>query len=102
MYSVLAQKDHPKSNTLTIIFSGELLIDNVEAIYSETKEVLGEYDSYIISAEDVDDIDLSFIQLILSLEKMLKEKNKKVEKKMQIPETLIELFTNTGFETITA
>jgi ABC-type transporter Mla MlaB component len=102
MYSVLVQKDHPKTNTLTIVFSGELLIDNAEAIYAEVKSVLGDYDSYVLSTDNVGDIDLSFIQLILALEKELKQKKKNVEKNIQIPETLTELFTNTGFETIKA
>ena len=102
MYSVSAQKDPQNNKSLEIIFSGELLIDNIENIVSETRKILGNYDSYLISTKEIDDMDLSFVQFILSLERTLQAQNKKVVKKMEIPETFTELFSNTGFETIIA
>ncbi len=102
MYSVSTKEDPTDSSALEIVFSGELLIENIDSIVTETRKLIGEYDSYLISAHEIDDMDLSFVQFIFSLEKSLLAQNKKVEKKMQMPETFAELFTNTGLGTIMA
>lgn len=96
MYTVTLQTEANNSNNAQIAFSGELLIDSMEGIVAETKELLGDYASYKIQAVDVEDIDLSFIQFVHSLALELKTKNKTISLDIQIPETISDLLKNTG------
>lgn len=96
MYTVSVQTEADKPDAVEIIFAGELLIDSIEGIVSETKELLGDYKYYSITATDVEDIDLSFVQFIYSLRAHLLAKRKQLKLHIRIPDTIADLFKNTG------
>lgn len=84
--------------SVKIILQKELTIFTIEELKTKIVDVLKKYDEIQIQISNVENIDLSFLQLIDSLKKSAHKKNKKVEMNVELPENLEELMSNAGFE----
>ena len=89
--------DNPK--ILNIGFSGELTISNTRDFRDLIIQKIKNKKGLSITTSNVDGLDLSFYQLLLSLKKTLKEQNKPFNLKLSLPAEEEELLRQAGFDT---
>lgn len=87
-------------NKVTITFSNELTVNNVEDLTDELRSSLGEYDETTIKINNISNIDLAGLQLILSLKKHIEESNRKVNLDFDLTEDSAQIINNAGFKSI--
>lgn len=92
-----SSQDHP--NEVTITFSGRLTINNSPGFHEILIEKLEEFDTFNIATTEVEAIDLSFYQLMMSLQKTLVEMEKKYTFNLSLPADDEELLSQAGFDT---
>ena len=90
-------KYNNKKGTLNIVFSGQLTIYNIEKIVESLKSNLKKYKFVNILTEGVENIDLSFVQLLYSIMKSGKKDGYEVNLSINIPDDLKILLNNAGF-----
>lgn len=90
-YSITQQKSKD-DKSYQIVFTGELSFNHIESIFKKTASILKTRPKADIILEDVDILDLSFIQMLISLKKTYQSK---VE--LNLSEDLIELIQVSGF-----
>lgn len=84
------KKKDPK--TVQLVYSGELSFNHIQSIYEETKMHFKTNSQTEIVIEDADLLDLSFIQMIISLKKVYP-----VKVILNLSEDLLELIQVSGF-----
>ena len=90
-----------KKGSLNIIFSGQLTINNVDKIFDSLKSnIKNNIKSMNILTEKVENIDLTFIQLIYSIIASSKKNGFEVSTSIIVPEDLKLLIINAGFSGI--
>ena len=82
---------------LTIKFSGNLVINYIEEIISSIKEKIDLSKNLHIKISNPDNIDLTFAQLVISLQKTYLQNNREFTISARIKEDLKLLLANTGF-----
>ena len=82
-----------------LIESDKLTISKIRDIYKEIKEEFHLSENLIIDFKNVDEIDLSGLQLLISLKKSCKQKNKKLEL-LNIKDELLYSFELSGTDTV--
>jgi len=85
------------NKTKQLIFSGELSINYIHFIKDEVDELINPHDAYQIVVNNVDIIDLSFIQLIISI----KNSNPGSIINMDLNEETTNLLNISGYRDIT-
>jgi|SRR5687768_9455060 len=85
------------TNTCAISLEGELTLNNVTAIKKEMIEALEKCDSLQLRIHNVTLIDLSWIQLLHSLQKTYKDPGKIITIEMILNPDAELLFARTGF-----
>lgn len=86
----------PHSNTFEL--KGALVINHIENIYSAIQSKLEETKNVEVIVSDVTSIDLTFIQLLLSLKKTLAANQAEFRLSCQLTEDQTQLLKNAGFE----
>jgi ABC-type transporter Mla MlaB component len=86
-----------KKDLSEIEFSGHLTINNIEKIISEIKTNFKAGKTVSITTKDVENIDLTFIQMLYSLVKSGKNDRYDVNTHISVPDDLKQLLTNAGF-----
>jgi len=94
-------KYNNKKGALSIVFSGQLTINNIDKIAESLKSNLKKIKSVNISTDNVENIDLTFIQLLHSIIKSGKETGFEVNTSVNVPNDLKLLLTNAGFAGVT-
>jgi anti-anti-sigma regulatory factor len=82
---------------LEITFSGQLTINNIKKINESVKSHLRSPGAVSIHVKDVDNIDLTFIQLLQAIKNSGKKKGFSVQTGMELPNDLKALLINAGF-----
>jgi ABC-type transporter Mla MlaB component len=90
-YSITHRKAADQK-TDQLVYSGEISFNHIQAIYKETESLLKACPQPEILVEDVDLLDLSFIQLLISLKKTYP-----IKVKLKLNEDLDELIRVSGF-----
>jgi len=80
-----------------VVFSGQLTINNIDKIKEDLKKHLKFNKSINIITKDVENMDLTFVQLILSLIKSGKKGEFEVNTSIDVPDDIKLLLTNAGF-----
>lgn len=94
------EKGKGKTEGATLMtLQGELSIDNAPAIKKFLIENLAKYKSFKVRVSNVDNIDLTAIQLIQRFAWDAKEQNKEVEFDFLIPDEFSSLIQRAGFNT---
>lgn len=93
-YKVSLKKENDK---LEIIFSGQLIIYNIDKIIAETKDEILKAKSISINVKDVENLDLTFIQFLYSVKLSAKRNNIDFNIDIKLPEELSLLVKNAGF-----
>ena len=91
-------KDDKKK--LTIKFSGSLVINHIEDITSTIKDKIDFTKNLHLNISNPDNIDLTFIQLIVSLQKTFLSKNLDFSVSAKIKDDLNLILANAGFNNI--
>lgn len=94
------KKKRQSSDSSATITLSELTVHSIEKTKAELDKHLQEKRDVTLIAESVTAIDLSYIQLILSIKKRAADSHIKVEFKGEPKEDVGELLTATGFSTI--
>ncbi len=85
---------------LTVKFSGSLVINHIEDIITEIKDRVDFTKSLHINISNPDNIDLTFIQLVVSLQKSYIDNNLDFSVSAKIKDDLNLILTNAGFNNI--
>jgi len=93
-------KTKRKADKLTLKFSGSLVINSIEEITNEVKEKMDTGRSIHVYIANPENIDLTFIQLVMSIRKTCINKNIEFTVSAKIKEDLKLLLTNAGFSNI--
>lgn len=88
----ITHKKATDEKTDLLVYSGEISFNHIQAIYKETTSLLKTYPQPDIVVEDADLLDLSFIQLLISLKKTYP-----INVKLKLNEDLDELIRVSGF-----
>ncbi|NOY07999.1 MAG: STAS domain-containing protein [Spirochaetes bacterium] len=85
-------KDH-----VNFIFKKRLTIENVQNLHKELLAALSGAKSMDLQFKEVEEIDLSFIQLYCSFFRTTQEKNIKLTLKKPLPEAFVKVMIDAGF-----
>ncbi len=86
-------------HTNTLEISGNLVINHIEKIYKEIAEKIDFSRNLNITIQSVENIDITFVQLVLALKKEYSEKQLSLEVVIDLPEDLWTLLKNAGIKT---
>ena len=90
--------DYKKNNgEYAIVFSGQLTISSIFKMTENVKANIDHPTKVHISVKDVENLDLTFIQLIQSIKNSGKKNGYEVSVSMKLPEDLSSLLVNAGF-----
>ena len=90
-------KYNNKKGALNIVFSGQLTINNIDKIAESLKSNIKKIKSVNITTENVENIDLTFVQILYSIMKNGKNNGFEVYTSINVPDDLKLLLTNAGF-----
>jgi len=90
-YSITHRKTE-SPNTIQLVYSGELSFNHIQSIYKETETHFKINPQAEIVVEDADLLDLSFIQMIISL-----KKTHQTKVILNLSDELLELLEVSGF-----
>jgi ABC-type transporter Mla MlaB component len=94
-YKIVHKK---KDGGIDLVFSGQLTINNIEKITTEIKTILEKPTAINIQVKEVENLDLTFVQLIYSIKNSGKKNNFKVTLSVSLSEELKSLVANAGFD----
>lgn len=81
---------------VTVTLKGGLTLPNIANIKAEVEKALKGARSLLIETADVDDVDLSFFQLIMSIRSFCKVHSINLETKIELPKESQQLLTKAG------
>jgi hypothetical protein len=84
------------SGVITVKLSGQLVIAFLEGIVGALQGRLEKFRVIELEYGAVTDMDLAFVQYYVSLTRYLEARQKRVVRRGTLPETLVELLSNTG------
>ena len=96
-YKIEVSTDNTDNQTCKIIITGDTGISNIEKIKNTLMEKIDGYENIRITVKDVLFIDLSFMQLILSLDKSQQFLNKTIKTDIELNREFEDLITSSGF-----
>ncbi|MDR2929100.1 MAG: STAS domain-containing protein [Cytophagaceae bacterium] len=89
-----------KKGNLNVVFGGQLTISNIEKITEELNANRKKHKSIDISTENVENIDVTFVQLLYALKLSGQKEGFDVSISISVPDDLKSLLTNAGFSGI--
>ena len=89
------------SKTQTLVFEGDLSFKNAVLIKKRMDALKITGDTIRFQLLNVDNLDITFIQMIYSLVSPLKNKGKEIEIISEIPEDMKKVLINAGFKEMT-
>lgn len=85
-------------SSVNILVQGDASINSEEEFYLQTLPLIAVYDFFKVDLKNVEVIDLTFIQLLLSLKNTLKSKNKNYIFTLDISEQMKTILDNSGID----
>jgi len=86
-----------KKDLNEVVFSGQLIINNIDKIKEDLKKHLKFNKSLNIITKDVENMDLTFVQLIISLIRSGEKGGIEVNTSINVPDDTRLLLMNAGF-----
>ena len=99
-YRIKIEKDAKNTEMVNLFFEGDFNVQNVETVKDEIISVLKEFKIYVFNLESVENMDFTFLQLLVSVYKYCKSENKKIEWNGFGSENVKNLISKTGFDKI--
>ena len=90
-------KYNNKKGLTEAVFSGQLTINNIDKIVENVKTNLKKGNALKITSKDIENIDITFVQLLLSLVKTGKTEGFDVKIAVELPDEQKQLLSNAGF-----
>jgi len=87
-----------KQGIMTVTFSGNLIINHIEKIYEEMQELITPEQPVTFILDNPDNIDITFIQMIISVKRLWKEKGSEFHVKTTLKDDLKQLIAKAGLE----
>lgn len=92
-YSVeVSEVDGKKQVRLT----GSIIINHIEKVYDELKSQITPNDDVILLVENPENVDITFVQLVLSMKRAWKESGKSLKITTTLPDDLKNLLAKAG------
>lgn len=86
-----------KQTTADITISGDFTINNIVGLKQSIMEVLDNYDSIDLTVDNPANIDLTAVQLLISIQESASLSNKELNFRISVPEDLSKLLEHAGF-----
>ncbi len=96
-YSITTENDD-NTNIRSVIIEGELSLKYINEIREDLKPAIRGTKDLKMIIKNADMIDLSFLQLVISLQNTYKNEKKKISVKFEIDQENKDLMINSGFE----
>ena len=96
-YSITTENDD-NTNIRSVIIEGELSLKYINEIREDLKPAIRGAKDLKMIIKNADMIDLSFLQLVISLQNTYKNEKKKISVKFEIDQENKDLMINSGFE----
>ena len=95
-------KIEPKttSGTAKVFLSGSFIIQNIAEIKDQLIVLLQDYNELEIIAENIDDFDISCIQIFYALSKSASHLDKKITYQIDLPEEISNVLSHSGFKNL--
>lgn len=90
--------DANKPKAVAVAFNGDLSIENTNEFRDLLLSKIDTYEIFNFEIKQVETIDLSFYQLLLSAKKTIEEKNKQFNLVMSLPQDRLDLIVQAGFD----
>lgn len=87
-----------KKEGAEIHFSGNLIINNIEKIVEEIRENVSMERGYTLFIDNPENIDITFIQLIISIRKQIEANGNKLAVKATLKDDVRQLIQKAGLE----
>ncbi|GAH69845.1 unnamed protein product [marine sediment metagenome] len=84
----------------TLILNGDLSYKNSDSIKKEIISVVEQYNNIELQLENVEELDITCIQIFYSLKNTFSKAGKKITFKTSLPENLKAIIMNSGFNEI--
>jgi hypothetical protein len=78
--------------------SGNLVINNIEKIVEDIRENVSLERGYTLFVDNPENLDITFIQLIISMRKQIEAGNNKLAIKMELKDDMRQLITKSGLD----
>lgn len=83
---------------MTVTFSGNLIINHIEKIYEEMQELITPEQPVTFIIDNPDNLDITFVQMIISVKRLWKEKGSEFHIKAELKDDLKQLLAKAGLE----
>ena len=101
MSNIKVSKNVPKNmdkKHVELTLEGELTLQNAKELKKSIQKNIAGHDSVNIKADNITQADVTFIQILKSLERHLNNKGKKITTNIEYPYDVKTLLVNAGFE----
>lgn len=98
MKNATVQIKQEGDSTARIHMEDELTIQTVEDAGKKLKNITAKYQAFVFELDNVNNLDLTYIQLILSFKKTAEDAGKKVDFDIRLTEELKALVEKAGFK----
>ena len=98
-YQISSSKNK-KTKVLDVELNGNLNVSNISAIKKELNSVVKNNKAILLSISDVEDADLTIVQLIVSFRQKCQTENIDLKTNFDLSEETKELFDRAGFTNI--
>lgn len=82
----------------SVMLKGSLTLPNIGAIKAEFDKLVKDAKSIIVETSEVEEVDLSFYQLIVALKSHCKTHSIDIITKIELPQDMSQLLTKTGLK----
>jgi anti-anti-sigma regulatory factor len=97
-YDLQFHENKTDPTALSVQLSGELTLESVAGIKDEFLKKSSSKQNLELLITDVEEMDLSFYQFLLSISKTLIKQKKNIKIQLSLPAELEELFRKSGFD----
>lgn len=87
-----------KQGTMEVKFSGNLIINHIEKITEEMRELITPEQPVSFIIDNPENLDITFIQLVISVKRMWKEKGSEFHVKSELKDDLKQLIAKAGLD----
>lgn len=97
IYSLSITDDNGKKH---LKFSGDLVINHIDKMTAEVKDALPQPVDTIVTIDNPDNVDMTFIQLLIAIQRSTRQANKSFELHTTLKDDIKELLQKAGLDSV--